>query len=352
MIPVFRPTIKRADMDAVLTRLAEDSIGSGVLAAEFSQKLARYLNRRSGISMRSYGQAFSAAITALGLEQGARVGCSVLAPERVYRLIRKHGFEPVPIDSQKMLPILPSPLDVDYEAMNLAALYVDTRLGYIPDIGNLTQLKIPVLEDVSEGLGGNNGSVMVGSVGDMTLIGLEPEHIITTGGGAVVVTNNSRRVNALGTATDGTEGELPLPDMNAALGLTQLKNLERFIERRRELAARFLRVVQRTRHSLPMQTGEAENVFYGLPLIVDSSPREIEQYARSHGVTVVRAFSDAMLYGLTSTNDNNEALSDETIPRLYPNAVSIAGRTVLFPLFPTLTKSDQDRIERVLATIP
>jgi perosamine synthetase len=351
MIPAFRPTIKRADMDAVLTRLAEDSIGSGVLAAEFSQKLARYLNRRSGISMRSYGQAFSAAIAAFGLEPGARVGCSVLAPDRVRRLILKSGLEPVPIDSQKTLPILPSPLDVDYEAMNLAALYVDTRLGYIPDIENLIQLKIPVLEDVSEGLGGNNGSVMAGSVGDMTLIGLEPEHIITTGGGAVVVTSNSRRVGLLGAATDGTEGELPLPDMNAALGLTQLKNLERFIERRRELAARFLRVVQRTRHTLPVQTGEAESVFYGLPLVVDSSPREIEQYARTHGVTVTRAFPDVILHGLAAANDTDE-ITDESIPRLFPNAVSIAGRTVLFPLFPTLTKSDQDRIERVLATIP
>ncbi len=344
MIPTFRPTIRRADMDAVLSRLAEDSIGSGQLAAEFSQKLARYVQRRSGVSMRSYGQAFIAAIRSLDLEPGSRVGCSVLAPAMVRHLLEQAGFAPVPIDSQKNLPVLPSPLNFDYEALNLSALYVDTRLGFIPDLDNLTGLRIPLVEDVSEGLGGNTGSVMAGSVGDVTLIGVEPEHIVTAGGGAVVATSNTRRVSFLSGQVDGTFGNPSLPDMNAALGLIQVKNLERFIERRKELAARFIRTVRKTRHVMPVQTGEGENVFFALPLLVESSPRDVEQYARSHGVTVARAFSDSIL--------NVETEDADTYARQFPNALSFSSRTVLFPLFPTLSKSEQDRVERVLLTIP
>ncbi|SIQ04375.1 dTDP-4-amino-4,6-dideoxygalactose transaminase [Alkalispirochaeta americana] len=357
MIPTFRPTIRRADMDAVLTRLAEDSIGSGVLASEFSQKLAKYLNRRSGVSLRSWGLAFRAALTALTLPAGARIGCSVLAPEAVRRQIELMGFEAVLLDTQKEVPLLPSPLNVDYEIFRLDAIYVDTRLGFVADLESFSQLGIPLIEDVSEGLGGNTGSVMAGSVGELAIIGLEPDHIITAGGGAVVATSNTRRVSALNSAVNGESGDLPLPDMNSALGLTQMKQLETFIERRRELARRFMRTLQRTRHSLPVQPGEGENVYFALPVLVESSPRDVEHYARTHGVTVIRAFQETILNALsdadTSREEPPEADSESgTVLERYPHALSLAGRMVLFPLFPTLSKADQERIERVLATLP
>ncbi|POR04751.1 hypothetical protein AU468_02755 [Alkalispirochaeta sphaeroplastigenens] len=366
MIPTFRPTIRRADMDAVLTRLAEDSIGSGVLAGEFSQKLAKHLNRRSGISFRSWGLAFRAALTALDLPEGARIGCSVLAPEAVRRQIDARGYETVLIDTQKDVPLLPSPLNVDYEAFRLDALYVDTRLGFVPDLDSFAQLGIPLLEDISEGLGGNTGSVMAGSVGELTIIGLEPEHIITAGGGAVVATSNTRRVAALNRAVNGESGDLPLPDMNSALGLTQMKQLEAFIERRRDLARRFVRTLQRTRHSLPVQPGDGENVYCALPVLVESSPRDVEHYARTHGVTVIRAFQTTILNALSDTDPSSSDADQspesppgtdtpamtETVLKRFPQALSLAGRMVLFPLFPALSKADQERIERVLATLP
>ncbi len=343
MIPIFRPTIRRADMDAVLTRLAEDSIGSGELAREFSSSFARYLGRRGGVAMRTYGQALLASLAALALPPGARVGCSVLAPTMVRSILERAGCVAVPIDTQKLLPLLPSPLDVDYQALDLAALLVDTRLGFIADLDSLKQLQIPLVEDVSEGLGGNTGTIMAGAAGDLTIAGLEPQHIVTAGGGAVVITGSTRRLGVLNGAVTPELGEPPLPDMNAALGLTQMKQLERFIEKRREMAARFLRTVQRTRHVVPLQGGEGENVFYALPVLVQSSPREVEQYARTHGVTAVRAFEGTILETLDAAE---EGVSQ------FPNALSLASRMVLFPLFPALGRSEQERIERVLATMP
>lgn len=343
MIPVFRPSIRRADMDAVLTRLAEDSIGAGELAREFSGTVARYLGRRSGVSMRTFRQGLSAAVAALALERGSRVGCSVLASRAVRYVLEDAGYTVVPLDTQRNLPLLPSPLDCDYQARDLAALLVDTRLGYVADLESLRQLQIPLIEDVSEGLGGNTGSVMAGSVGDVTLACLEPQHIVTAGGGAVVVTNSTRRAAALQAAVAEELGAPPLPDMNAALGLTQMKQLERFIERRRDIAGRMIRVVQRTSHGVPLQGGDGENVFFALPVVVNSSPRDVEQYARGHGVTVVRAFEGTILEEMGVADEVTEG---------FPNALSLASRMVLFPLYPSLATSEQERIERVLATMP
>lgn len=349
MIPRHRPTIRRADMDAVLTRLAEDAIGAGNLSREFSQTLAKYVGKRSGVSMRSVGAAYAAALDALQLEGEARIGVSVLAPEAVYHAIRQAGFLPVPIDSQKGQPILPSPLDFDYQQLELAALIVEARLGYVADLESFAQLRVPIVEDVSEGLGGNTGTNMAGSVGELTVVGLEPEHIVTVGGGAVVLTSNNRRVSILNAHSDARLGSPPIPDMNAALGLTQLKQLESFVERRKEIAARFVRTIQRGRHSVPFGGGESESVFPSLPVLLESSPRDVEQYARGHGVTVERALAQTIL-SLLEADAQAEEINEESIS--YPNALALASRMVVFPLYPTLTKSEQERIERVLATMP
>lgn len=339
MIPTFRPTIRRADMDAVLTRLAEDSIGTGTVSQEFSQNVAKTIGKRSGVSVRSYGHAVLAAFRALDLPPGSRIGLSVLAPISVFNMVYEAGLLPVPIDVDRQLPVLPSPLDFDYETLELSAIYVDTRLGYVADLENFKQLRIPVIEDISEGIGGHTGDSVVGSIGEMSVLAMEAEHIITAGGGAVVMSNNTRRVSALTAMVDHRIGEPPLPDMNAALGITQLKQLDSFIERRRDIASRFVRTVQRGRYRVPFQGGDGENVFFTFPVMIDSSPREVEKYARGHGVSVQRAFLDVVYATLDETDR-------------FPNGLLFSSQMVLFPLYPTLGKSEQERIERVLATLP
>lgn len=330
-------------MDAVLTRLASDSIGPGEISREFSQAVAKRIGRRSGSAGRSLTFVMRAALASLALEPGSRVGVSILAPRSVYTAIQAEGLTVVPIDVQKRVPILPSPLDRDFEEFRLDALIVDTRLGYIPDLENFTQLGLPIIEEVTEGFGGNVETTLVGSVGDLVVLALEPEGIITTGGGAVVLTNNTRRVAVINRYLDEHTGEPPLPDMNAALGLTQLKQLDRFIERRREIASRFVRALQRGAHSVVLQEEEVDNVFPSLPVQVETSPREVEKYARSHGVATLRAFSGTDL----SQRDGESDLS-----RDFPNGIGFLARTVLFPLFPTLSGAEMEQIERVIATLP
>lgn len=340
-------------MDSVLTRLAEDSIGVGHLSREFAHGVARYLGRRHGVAVRSPGLALRCAVEALGLPPRSRIGMSVLAPAWVHRVVVACGHTPVPIDSQKNLPLLPSPLDIDYAQFDLAALFVDTRLGYVPPIATLRELNLPIIEDVSEGIGANTGDAMVGSTSELTLVSVEANHILTAGGGAVVTTSSSKRASALHAAIGDHLGEPALSDMNAALGLAQLKQLERFLERRREIAARLVRALDGSRHEVPAQTGEAENVFFALPVLVSSSPRDVENYARTHGVAVERALADVVLSVVSADATDDDIAEGSPAPEpAYPHALSLASRLVLFPLFPTLGSGDQERITRVLATMP
>lgn len=347
MIPVSRPSIRRADMDAVLTRMANDSIGAGALSREFASAVAKYLDRRGGVAFRSQARAIEATLTALGLGAGARVGMSALVPAHVYRRVVARGMEPVLIDVQKHAPVLPSPLDFDYQALGLSALYVETRLGFVADLEHLNALGIALVEDVSEGLGGNTGRRPAGAYGDVTIVAVEPEHSITAGGGAVCVSNSTKRLSLLADPVELLLGELPMPDMNAALGLTQIKQIERFVERRQQIAARFVKALMRSAHRMPVSPGEGEHILSGFPVLVETSVTDVEAYARSHGVVVARALADSTLEYLRH-NLNESQSGFET----FMNALALSTKLVSFPLYPTLGASEIDRIERVLSTLP
>lgn len=344
MIPVVRPTIRRTDMGAVLSRLAVDSIGVGDVSKELAGAVAKYLDRRGGVAVRSWYRGLVVALRALALDPGTGVGLSALAPRSAAAAVLEAGLVPVLLDVQRSIPILPSPLDVDYVAYGLGAIIVDTRYGYVPDIENFMELGIPVIEDVSEGFGGNTGHSKVGHVGDIAIVGLEPEHIVTAGGGALVLASASRKLATLHGLVDADAGEPALPDMNAALGLAQLRQIEQFVERRRDIAARFSRALARSPHHCPPQGGDAEHVFASFPVVVESSPRDVEAYARSKGVTAVRAFAPSALDDVSDVAASGEAR--------FTSALSLASRVLAFPLYPTLQASEQETIERVLGTLP
>jgi dTDP-4-amino-4,6-dideoxygalactose transaminase len=141
--------------------------------------------------------------------------------------------------------------------------------------------------------------------------------------------------------TSGNEmREIFLPDLNAALGLTQIKSIERFVERRKEIAAIFSRAVMQSRHKMLIQKNEGENVFYSFPVLLGSGIKDVQSYTRKKNIDTRPAFADSIM---TLLEDRERDL---------PIAKSLFLRCLLFPLYPTLTKSSITLIEKVLSTLP
>ncbi|MFO7781619.1 MAG: DegT/DnrJ/EryC1/StrS family aminotransferase, partial [Spirochaetia bacterium] len=220
------------------------------------------------------------------------------------------------------------------------ALIVDTALGFCPDLEALAGLGIPIIEDISQGLGAHTGDRLAGTFGRYTVIGLEPEHIVTAGGGAVVIGAGRKESSWLKGRGEELPPEVLLPDVNSALGLTQIKELDRFLQKRRELAPRFLRSLSGGRHRMPAQPGDGENVFFSFPVALESGVNEVIAYARKHEVEAVPAFSGSMVASRPGMEES------------VPNARGYLMRCVRFPLYPLLKNSESERISRVLSTLP
>jgi dTDP-4-amino-4,6-dideoxygalactose transaminase len=149
-----------------------------------------------------------------------------------------------------------------------------------------------------------------------------------------------------------------LPDMNAALGLTQVKELERFIARRAELATVFSRAVARGRHAIPAQPGDAENVYYSFPVVLEGSAAEVMQYARKKSVETAFSHEGSILAELAAAaRPDTQAAEESSRPAVleeadFPVARSFLMRSVRFPLYPALSGREASDIERVLGTLP
>ena len=336
-IPVFRPTLKRREMDSVLTCMVSDNIGPGELSRTFIQQLAQYLNLSGGLAVSSYRAALSAALDALELESGDGVLISGLSPPVYKQLLLEKSLIPLFVDVDPESGCV-FPDEVERKKKdNAKAILLHYPLGFIPDAPALADLGVPMIEDLSQALGTEREGRKCGGDGDISVVSLDPGSMITCGGGGAVLSAKRSVLRFLGQF--GTGSEMLLPDLNVSLGIAQMREIDGFIARRREICDIYSKSLARSRHRAIVQKNKGVNVPYSFPVMLEDSMQIVMQYARKHNVETRPAFPESILA------DNDEQAG-------CPVSVNIGLRCLLFPLYPLLGKKNIETVVRVLATLP
>ncbi|GHV45671.1 aminotransferase [Spirochaetia bacterium] len=381
-IEVYSPTIRRKEMDAVLTAMVEDKIGPGEQARLLIQIAKEHLHFDYCLALRSPAIALYLALKALNLEDGQGVLISALSPRYYARVIEDLRLKPIYCDVLSSSPLIgretieaaiakESP---HAEGVNPRCIVVHHTLGFVPDTAAIAELGLPVIDDRSQSYGfvagGDTGEEKEGVApvrpesrgaenpagisGVFTILGLEERDMLTAGGGALLYAANRRD----GSVLRGF-GELPpeynLPDINAALGVIQFREAAKNLVKRREIARVYAQSALRTRHKRFIQEmGEYNN--YAFPLILETGLKDVKAYARKKDIIVESAFDDtlAALPGDASRDGSGENSSGGASLEagLCPEAYSLSLRTVLFPLYPRLSSQEVERISKLILTLP
>lgn len=333
------PTIRRREMDAVLTSMVHEQVGPGEQTARLVQIAKEYISYDFCLPLRSPVTALSIALQALDIPEGSSVLISALSPQYYYNVIKEQRLLPVCVDVDESS--LATTVDDIRERVTpeTRAIVLHHTLGFVPDVPALLELNIPIIEDCSRSFGSNWLDQRVGSFGLFTILGLEERDVLTAGGGALLFAHGRREGTVLRRFSE-LPAEYRLPDLNASLAVVQFKEAERNFEKRKEIAAVLTQAALRIRHKRPAQIGECEYNNYSFPLILETGLKDVASYASKKEVEVESAFSDSI-----ATKH-----PDET--RACPIANSLALRTVLFPLYPRLGKTQVSKIAKVLATLP
>ena len=338
-ISVFKPSIKRKEMDAVLNCMVSDRIGFGKAASQLVKDLSDFLGLKGGLAFKEYYRAISTAVSCLGLEKGDAVIVSALAPHLYSMVLEDLGLEPLIADVDPDSSLIDIEL-VESAAQDAKAIIINYEMGFIPDMERIAETGLAVIEDISMALGGSIDEKKVGTYGRFTVINMDEDGLVTTGGGAAVLAGSRKELSVLNEIAEGLHPTVFLPDMNASLGIVQLKNLYEYLESRDEIAEIFTKSLMRTKHKKLIQKGEAVNVNYSFPVVLETGIHEVSAYARKKNVLTESAFSGSI------------AAYSEEVQQNCPNAKNLLLRCVNFPLYPLLGKSNISVISRVLSSLP
>ncbi len=340
-IQTFSSTIRRKEMDAVLTCMVEEKIGPGESNVRLLQLVKEYFGVDGCAALRSPSLALKYALKALDFPKESGIILSALAPSWQILAVEDFGYKPIIIDVSPESGLV-SPEAV-HEAVQQGGrlLLLHETMGLVPNMQALLDLGIPVIEDISQSAGATLGEKPAGAFGVFTILGLEEQDMLTAGGGAVLMAPSRREWIVLKKHIEEAPSTDILPDINSALAFVQLKELNRNELIRREMYEMYIRSLLQGKHKTLIQQGEyAVQAVYSFPVVLSSGFKDVKQYALRKDLEIVPAFEKTII-----------ALREESLEHCT-QAKSFLLRCALFPLYPRLGLMQAAKIAKVLATLP
>jgi len=355
-IDVYSPTIRRKEMDAVLTAMVEEKIGPGERNRLLIQTAKERLNFDFALALRSPAVALHLALKSLNVKPGQAVVISALSPVFYLQVIYDLQLTPLLCDVTYDNPCMNRELIENTMAkkpagIEVCAVVLHHTLGFVPDSASVAELGIPVIEDISKSYGywvktdvkneqEKNSTQSGGEIpvihGIFCILGLEERDMLTSGGGALLFAM-SRRDSAALRNFSGIADEYCLPDINAALAVVQFKEAQRNIERRNEIARAYVQASLQTRHKRFIQTVKNTENYYSFSLILETGLKDVIAYAKKKEILLENAFEKTIA---------GAGLCDN------PVSNSLSLRTVLFPMYPRLRSQNVEHVSRLIMTLP
>jgi len=262
LLPYGHQCIDEGDIKAVVDVLRSDWLTTGPKVAEFEKRFAEMVGAKYAVAVNSGTAALHAAAFAAGIGPGDEVITTPMTFAASANCVLYCGGRPVFADVEADTLLLdPSSVESKVSPKTKAIIAVDYA-GQPCDYDALKKLSdehgLILIADACHALGATYKNRKVGTLADMTVFSFHPVKHITTGEGGMVVTDNPdfavklRAFRNLGITTDHRQREANgswfyemaelgynyrLPDINCALGLSQLKKLDKFVARRRQIAA-------------------------------------------------------------------------------------------------------------------
>ena len=218
----------------------------------FESEVADYVGVKQAAALSSGTAALHLALEMLGVQKGDHVFCSDLTFVASANAIRYLNAIPVFIDAEPTSwNMSPSALEKAFESVLPKAVIVTDIYGQSADYKLIAEIcdkhQTPIIEDAAESLGAEYNRKKCGSFGEMAILSFNGNKIITTSGGGMLLTDRSEFVlKAKKLSTQSREEALHyehaqvgynyrLSNILAALGRAQLKSLDQYVEKRREI---------------------------------------------------------------------------------------------------------------------
>ncbi len=359
-IPLARPWITQAEIDAVVGVLQTPHLSLGPKVAEFEEAFAAYCGTKHAVACSSGTTGLHLLIRAFAIGPGDEV---ITTP---FSFVASSNC----VLMERAVPVF---VDIDPHTWNIDAARIEAAVtpktkailpvdvfGQIADMDAIHDIakrrRLSVIEDSCEALGSSFRGRRAGSFGDAGVFGFYPNKQLTTGEGGMIVSNddavahlcksmrNQGRDPEAGWLAHARLGyNYRLSDMQSALGLAQLRRIGEIVAARTRVQSWYRdRLRDETRVVLQeVRPGHEVSWFVFVVRLAD---------------VYSQADRDRILAGLTErgigcnnyfTPIHLQPFFAERFgyrPGSFPVCESVAGRTIALPFHHELTEGDVDRV--------
>jgi perosamine synthetase len=363
-IPYGHQTIDDEDIQAVISVLKGDWLTQGPLVSQFEEAIAEYVGVRYAVSFANGTAALHGAYYAAGLQDGDEVITSPITFAATSNAAVYLGGSPVFAD------ISPDTYCIDLEAVSqritskTKVIAPVSYAGFPVDIQRLRAIADEtgaiIIEDGCHALGATRDGRKVGSEADMTVFSFHPVKHITTGEGGMVVTDNPlfaerlRLFRSHGITKDEAKMERQsqgpwyaemidlgynyrLTDLQSALGFSQLKKLDRFLEKRRGIAQRYNAALA-TVENIKIPPSHSGHAYHLYPLWVEPSRRKhVFEFLRERHIGVQVHYIPVYLHPYYMNTFGFKSGGCPCAEHFYAGEISL-------PIFPALAEHDVEYV--------
>jgi dTDP-4-amino-4,6-dideoxygalactose transaminase len=359
-LPFTRPTIDAESILAIGEVVRSGQLASGPRVQAFEAALEAYLGGDRHVRvMTSATAGLEMALEVAGVKPGDEVIVPAMSFAASANVIARLRAKPVFVD-----------IDLDTRNLNMElaerAITAKTRAimpvhfsGLPVDLDALYGIarrhELRIVEDAAHAIGSRYRGRPIGSFGDLVCFSFHPNKNMTTIEGGAIAAADARTAELLEPyrfhgIKRNAEGEIDvlfpgtksnMPDVSAQLGIDQLRRLDGFNARRRELAMRYFDELSGWRAlSLPAR-GDEGHSWHMFTVLIDFAARGItrpdfQKTMGSRGIGIGVHYPS--IPGLAYYRGQGYRPED------HPVAARVGRETVTLPLFPAMSDEDVSRV--------
>ena len=384
MIPYGRQEITDSDIAEVKKVLQSNFLTQGPIVPEFEAEVSKYSGVAHGVATNSATSALHIACLALGLGSGDILWTS---PNTFVASANCGRYCSANVDF----------VDIDPKTYNISVDALTEKLAKSEKIGKLPKIVVcvhfagqpcdmlaihnlskrygfKIIEDASHAIGSFYNKIKVGSCthSDITVFSFHPVKIITTAEGGMALTNDDDiadklfRLRTHGIVNDKKKmQEKPkdeiwnyqqidlgynyrMNDIQAALGLSQLKRLDKYVERRHKIAKIYDKELKNLSINIPWQAPLVYSSYHLYPIVLNTnsnhnSQKKIYEELRKNQIGV------NLHYIPVHRHPYYEKLGFKKND--FPEAEKFYQRAISIPMFPTLLDEHQNYVIKTLKKV-